>query len=55
MLLLFFAKYAKRIYFFAKKIIMGQKKPSFIEKIAEKLKIIPDLHQDWGEQQCPRS
>jgi anaerobic selenocysteine-containing dehydrogenase len=27
---------------------MGHKKPSFIEKIAEKLKIIPDLHGDWG-------
>ncbi|KAA3622888.1 MAG: formate dehydrogenase, partial [Bacteroidetes bacterium] len=27
---------------------MGHKKPSFIEKIAEKLKIIPDLHDDWG-------
>ncbi|GJM36455.1 MAG: formate dehydrogenase [Saprospiraceae bacterium] len=25
---------------------MGQKKPSFIEKIAEKLGLIPDLHQD---------
>ncbi|MEE9372836.1 MAG: molybdopterin-dependent oxidoreductase [Saprospiraceae bacterium] len=28
---------------------MGQKKPSFIEQIAQKLKIIPDLHNDMGE------
>lgn len=27
---------------------MGQKTPSLIEKIAEKLKIIPDLHNDMG-------
>lgn len=28
---------------------MGRKEPSMIEKIAQKLKIIPDLHADMGE------
>jgi len=32
---------------------MGQKKPSFIEKIAEKLHLIPDLHKD-GERLLER-